>query len=735
MRNIFLFFCFLFCVLGSKATHIIGGYFNYEQLSTFQYKITLTVYKDCKPFTDGSGNSVVPLGFDNIVGQPPVSPGLPSAYLSIYTGNPGSGTYSEVPFTALEINSVLIEDPDSCLNIPVSVCVQKGIYSVTLNLPFANLNDIYLSYQRCCRNPSSVNVDVDPFNTGIAIAGKIPKHSNFSTNSNPYFAEDPPLVFCLNNDINFDLSGLDLDGDSLSYELTTPLNGSGAGGAGALVLDPPYGLIDYYVGYSGVQPIPGNPSLSLNPTTGLLTGSPIEIGAFIIGIKISEFRDGVLVSETIRDIRIFIFDCGENQADFEVTDHICDGIDSFEFISYSSDVQSYLWDFGLPGDSDTSNLEFPKFVYSENGNYMVTFIANFGLECQSIDTQSINFRNTIDVDFTDQNAQCIDSNSFDFMVTSFDFPEGTDLIWDFGAKAIPLTDTGFTSSNVHFTTAGIHVVTLNAKFGSCETQSQIEVEVVPKPHVNLPDLIIGCLDMEVEIAPNEINESYSYQWFIDGVEYSIDPSFIINVDSLVLLDMTLIVTNGFGCEEIIEKEDWIEIKEFPTAGFELPDTTWYLGEEFSILNLAENFDDILYEFGDGDTSIEVNPTHTFNDIGTYTIVQKVDNGGGCYDEFKLDLIIRHDHTIIFPNVFTPNFDGLNDTFYPLKEGIKSLSLEIFDRWGKKVYDGNGQKKDQVWDGRYPNGNPADEEVYNYFCTYITELENVYTTKGIVLIVK
>jgi gliding motility-associated-like protein len=40
----------------------------------------------------------------------------------------------------------------------------------------------------------------------------------------------------------------------------------------------------------------------------------------------------------------------------------------------------------------------------------------------------------------------------------------------------------------------------------------------------------------------------------------------------------------------------------------------------------------------------------------------------------------------FPNVFTPNSDGYNDSFVPIYQyNIRSVQLQIFNRWGKQVY--------------------------------------------------
>ena len=70
-------------------------------------------------------------------------------------------------------------------------------------------------------------------------------------------------------------------------------------------------------------------------------------------------------------------------------------------------------------------------------------------------------------------------------------------------------------------------------------------------------------------------------------------------------------------------------------------------------------------------------------------------------------------TIFIPNSFTPNGDGLNDTFGVYGESIKQYSMEIYNRWGEKVFE-SVNINDQ-WDGTY-NGKSVPEGTYVYKVT-------------------
>ena len=74
--------------------------------------------------------------------------------------------------------------------------------------------------------------------------------------------------------------------------------------------------------------------------------------------------------------------------------------------------------------------------------------------------------------------------------------------------------------------------------------------------------------------------------------------------------------------------------------------------------------------------------------------------------------------VYIPNIFTPNFDGINDyfTLYGGPAGRYIKTLNIFDRWGGHVYRGENlplNAENAGWDGRI-NGERANAGVYAFF---------------------
>lgn len=67
--------------------------------------------------------------------------------------------------------------------------------------------------------------------------------------------------------------------------------------------------------------------------------------------------------------------------------------------------------------------------------------------------------------------------------------------------------------------------------------------------------------------------------------------------------------------------------------------------------------------------------------------------------------------IIMPNVFTPNFDSINDVFKPITDEITEMNFSIFNRWGNLIFETS--RVNGFWDGRTTSGEPCQDGVY--FC--------------------
>jgi gliding motility-associated-like protein len=109
-------------------------------------------------------------------------------------------------------------------------------------------------------------------------------------------------------------------------------------------------------------------------------------------------------------------------------------------------------------------------------------------------------------------------------------------------------------------------------------------------------------------------------------------------------------------------------------------------------------------------SIEQNPHFFYTEPGNYAVTLVVKSDQGCTDTIVKAVTVAEDFGVYVPNAFTPNGDGLNDVFQPKGFGVVKYEMQIFDRWGEKVFETNEFEKG--WDGTTRNKLSKDE-VYTW----------------------
>ena len=145
-------------------------------------------------------------------------------------------------------------------------------------------------------SPSSENYQFD--NVNVTCVG------SFIDNSDPTFDNFPPLFICVNQPFTFDHSATDINGDQLVYSLYQPFNNTAPTFASGSASFTP---VVYTGSYGYTNPLGG--PFSINPTTGILSGTPSTLGQFVVGVVVSEYRNGVLISQTLRDFQFNVLNC------------------------------------------------------------------------------------------------------------------------------------------------------------------------------------------------------------------------------------------------------------------------------------------------------------------------------------------------------------------------------------------------------------------------------------------
>lgn len=176
--------------------------------------------------------------------------------------------------------------------------------------------------------------------------------------------------------------------------------------------------------------------------------------------------------------------------------------------------------------------------------------------------------------------------------------------------------------------------------------------------------------------------------------------------------------NG-GCSSPLRSVN-VTIFPLPTAQFTItPDPTLAQnGGGIFIHDILEMADTSLlttewaWDFGDGNTSTQSNPFHTYDAIGDYDVTLIVTSENDCRDTLVQSLKVVEG--IIVPNVFTPNGDGFNDVFDIRTSDVGPFRVEIYNRWGNVVFE--AVLPQVSWDGTTRAGVQAPSGTYFFAIT-------------------
>ena len=358
----------------SKASHIVGGEMTYKCLGpgtsgNLRYEITLDIYQDC------------------LNGSPQAIQEDDPAYFTVYTGQNTLVYYDDDARSSTTIK-VPANFSNNCINNPPVTCLQKTTFKRVYNLP-VNSSGYYVVYQRCCRNDDINNLR-NPGEVGATYYCVIPPASGSDCNNSAVFRNYPPQIICINNPLVYDHSATDPDGDSLSYELCETYAGGSIDSVKPLIASPrPFPNVVYNNPYSVQNPMQGNPMIQVDADSGLLTGTPNQLGRFVVTVCCNEWRNGVMINTVKPEFQFVVTNCSKAvvanipQYSDEFNTYIVNCKDfTVKFDNISSGGFNYHWDFGVEGAIDDTSSEFsPTYTYPDTGTYVVKLVVNKGSTC------------------------------------------------------------------------------------------------------------------------------------------------------------------------------------------------------------------------------------------------------------------------------------------------------------------------------------------------------------------
>jgi gliding motility-associated-like protein len=126
---------------------------------------------------------------------------------------------------------------------------------------------------------------------------------------------------------------------------------------------------------------------------------------------------------------------------------------------------------------------------------------------------------------------------------------------------------------------------------------------------------------------------------------------------------------------------------------------------------------MIWDFGDGTFSNQLNPIHQFAISKNYVVKQIVTYPFGCVYTNTITLMVEKGYLLVIPTAFTPNNDSVNDTYRPVTKALKNVHLDIYDTWGSLIYSEIGGDVLKGWDGKIKG---VISENGNYFCKVSAE---------------
>ena len=286
--------------------------------------------------------------------------------------------------------------------------------------------------------------------------------------------------------------------------------------------------------------------------------------------------------------------------------------------------------------------------------------------------------------------------------------------WDFGDGNF---STDPNTSSYTYATFGVYPVTLEVTDPNSNCigiyRDTIEIIAIP-PVVDFAyDVPNGCAPLTVTFTnTSQYASPGTYQWdFGDGIGISRQQNPTYTYYDPGVYTVTLSASNELDSVVTERKEFIIEVFPEVRANFTIrPDVVYLPGEEIRAVNRSENGDSYWWDFGDGNSSTEFEPTHRYQEAGHYDITLIVTSQYGCSDTLTIERAVYADDggKYLIPNTFTPNGDGKNDIFIPELFGVTNFHMEIYNRWGELLYETEDQNSG--WDGYY-RGQLSSQDVY------------------------
>lgn len=422
--------------------------------------------------------------------------------------------------------------------------------------------------------------------------------------------------------------------------------------------------------------------------------------------------------------------CGPLLINFTNTSNITEGV-------------VFKWDFGNGQTSTDANPGVVSFAADPTGKekiYVVTLNAVTSCGSSQEFTSTVTIHTAPVSIFSPGSTVGCSPLSVTFVNTS---PEsaGTTYTYDWGDGTAAQTytdraDVVHTFSAVGTTTLYTIKMTASNECGTHTSQHTISVV----PNNIFAELVVdandkqGCAPLLVHFSNNSGNAiSYIYD-FGDGTTQTSTTSPEKITHTFTQPGTYIVKLTAMNNCITTTTTETITVFEQPATRFTVDKTLGYPGLKFQFTNGTVGGIKYLWNFGDGSTSMETNPSHVYQQVGNFKVTLRASNVADCASYYNIDVIVNGEPGSLYvPNSFIPASDDPQFKEFKAKgTGIASWRMIIFDKWGAVLWEttklDDGKPVDG-WDGTY-KGQKMPQGVY--FWKINLELRNGLQWKGVTL---
>jgi gliding motility-associated-like protein len=223
----------------------------------------------------------------------------------------------------------------------------------------------------------------------------------------------------------------------------------------------------------------------------------------------------------------------------------------------------------------------------------------------------------------------------------------------------------------------------------------------------------GCDAVEVDFG--YVYNPYDYAfvgatWNINFENYDMtNPSVVYESSADVLAKLYLTFSNG--CTFEYTDTVYVTVHQSPDADFYFNPDPAKVNEVTEFVDISKGNTQGWEWYLDGQyISDEERPSHVFDETGEHLLTQIIFDENGCTDTMEHTIEVIGDYMVYVPNAFTPDGNGVNNSFKPIVTEIDPDGYEfmIFNRWGEMIFQ--TYIVDDAWDGTYMSEN-VKEGVY------------------------